>query len=455
MAEPNYKKFKLSNGIKCVLYPREEIHSVKVKVIVNTGSLDEDEMTNGLSHFIEHVVHDGTEKLPTWDAIDDYTNQYSGSTNAYTSSDHTQYYGTFPNQYVDQALFFFSQIVFHPLFKDSDIEKERAIILDELKRGEDETDFLIYRNVKENRFVDSTTPFSYEIIGTRDLLQNYKTQDLIDFYNLHYVPENTEIYIVGNIDIEKTKEYLKNHFENSIVHKNFKSKPVRKFKESYPKYSQFKINAKKKQDISQYYLTLNFPSFEYYSSTQESRSKESFLKSIVATGEFFQSILWKRLREELGIVYGIGTYTYNLNSRAMNIIQTSFDKKYLETVLKEIYIGIEQVKSGNITDTVFLAKQRKIIDTQLMQLDSPDNMINWIINQEDELETHNRALTLEEYLEFVNKLKFDEVIDIAKNIYDWQNVNIGIVSSDDPRTVEEDVKKYWNIFTSQQQGLFS
>ncbi|MCA9387045.1 insulinase family protein [Candidatus Dojkabacteria bacterium] len=453
MAEPNYTKFTLSNGIKCVLYPREEIHSVKIKVIVNVGSLDEDKTTNGLSHFIEHVVHDGTEKLPTWDAIDDYTNLYSGSTNAYTSSDHTQYYGTFPFQYIDQAIFFFSQIVLHPLLKKEDIEKERAIILDELKRGEDETDFLIYRNIKENRFINKETSFSYEVIGTRDLLLNYRKEDLIKFYEKHYVPENMEIYVVGNIDIEKTKEYLHNHFENSVVHKTFGPKTERKFKNEFPEYSGFKINAKSKKDISQYYLTLDFPTFEYYSSTQESRIKESFVKSIVASSEFFQSILWKRLREELGIVYGVGTYTYNLDTRAMNIIQTSFDKKYLETVLKEIYTGIEKILKQDLTDTVFLAKQRKIIDTQLMQLDSPDNMINWIISREDEIEIHGRGLTLDEYLEFVKKLKFNEVIEVAKNIYDWSKVNIGIVSSDDSKQVEEDVKKYWNIFTSQQQRL--
>ncbi len=452
--ELNYEKFHLENGIKCVVYPRNEIHSVKIKVIVNVGSLDEDEKTNGLSHFIEHVVHDGTEKLPTWDAVDTYTNEYSGSTNAYTSIDHTQYYGTFPSQYLNEALHFFSQIVFHPLFKESDVDKERDIILDEQMRGEDEIDYQIYKNIKDNRFTTEKSPFSYDIIGQRNLLEKFSRKSLIDFYNKYYVPDNTEIYIVGNVDIKKVREYLNNHFFETIKSKEFGRKPERIFKQKYPDYSEFSVNSRTKQDISQYYLTLTFPTFEFISSSEEEREIEKFLKSVTASSQYFQSVLWKKLREELGIVYGVGAYTYDMHSRSIHIIQTSFDKKYLETVLKEVFIGLESIKKNKITDTVFKARQKRIIDTSLMQLDNPDNMISWIINHEDEIETHGKALNINEYLDFVKRLDFKKVIETSNLIFDWGKVNIGIVSKDNSQDVENSVKESWSLFTDGQQTLF-
>lgn len=450
---PKYEKFYLDNGIKCVVYPRNEIHSIKIKVIVNVGSLDEDDSTNGLSHFIEHVVHDGTEELKTWDAIDNFTNEYSGSTNAYTSIDHTQYYGTFPSQYADKAVYFFSQIVFHPLFKESDVDKERDIILDEQKRGEDEIDYQIIRNIKGNRFESDTTPFSYDIIGKRDLLEKYSRKSLIDYYKKHYTPENTEIYIVGNVDLEKIKKALNKYFLEGIKDLEFSSKPEREFKKSFPEYSGFKINARKKQDISQYYLTLSFPTFEFQTSTEADREKENFVKNITASSQYFQSVLWKRLREELGIVYGVGSFTYDMQARSINIIQTSFDKKHLDTVLTEVYKGIESIKKNKIKDIVFKARQKRLVDTQLMKLDNPDNMINWIIDHEDEIETHGSALKLSEYLDFVRNLEFEEVIETADYLYDWSKANIGIVSKDEIDEVEEMVKEKWDLFSNGDRQL--
>lgn len=443
ITDPKYTKFILPNGVTCVIYPRKEIHSVKFKVVVNVGSLDEDKNTNGISHFIEHVVHDGTKDLPTWKDIDDYQNKYSGSTNAYTTTDHTQYYGTFPHQYFKQAAFYFSQIVLHPLFKKTDVEKERDIIIDEMTRLHDETDYLIYKNVKNQRFTKINTPFSQDVIGTKPLLEKINRKDLMDFYKKHYVPGNVEIYVVGNIDIAEAKDILTKYFYKDIENRSDLKIPG-SFKKTYPSYSQFSINALQKKDINQYYLTVTFPNPEFLLTSETDRRIESFVRSILATGQYSQSVLWKRLREELGIVYGVGSYNYDMQSRAINVIQTSFDKDHLQTVLTEIKKGIDLTKSGKVTDVVFKAKKKRIVDTQLMMLDNPDNMLGWIVNQEDELKAHGNAMRLSEFMQFVSNMKFEEVIKLSNKIFDWSQANIGIVSQDAPGVVEQKIKQIWD-----------
>jgi zinc protease len=440
----HYKTFKLPNGIKCVLYPRNEVHSVTIEVTANVGALDEDEKTNGIAHFLEHVVHDSTRDFPTWKDIDNFTNEYSGSTNAFTSLEITQFYGTFPFQYLDEALYFFSQITLHPSIKEEDVSKEREIILDEKQRYEDDVDHKQLLNIKDNRFASLNSPYSYEIIGQRELLKKFTQKDIQDFYQKYYSPANLEVYIVGNFEIEKAKELLLKHF--NIDRKS--SEIVRKYKDTYPEYSGFKINALRKDDINQYYLTVNFPSSEFKLTTIEERFTLDFLKSITASSQYFQSILWQRLREELGIVYGVSASTYDMYARSSFIISTSFDKQHLETVLTEVYKGLELVKSGKVGKNIFEARKKRLMDTMLMQLDKPERTLDWISNYEDEVIEHGRAFTISEYLEFIDQLEFEEVIKLAHKIFDWEKVNIGLVTRDEGKEVEEKVSEIWSQITN-------
>lgn len=434
----DYTSINLSNGIKCVLYQRKEIHSISVKVSVNVGSLDEDEDTNGLAHFIEHVTHDGTEDMQNWEEVEKFKNDCSASTNAYTSTELTQYYGKFPSQFSAKALYFFSQIVLHPLFKDEDVEKERKIIIDELKGYEDEIDYKVLRNIKENRFVDSNTSFSYEIIGTQDLLQKYTTQDLKNFWEKYYYPKNIEIYIVGNFDEIQIVKDLEKHFGSF---QNTSTAMTDSYKTRFPAYTGFKFDVKQKLDLDKYYLTFTFPSIDFKHFPIGKRLIVDFLEDVTASSSFFQSVLWQRLRQELGIVYGVYSSSYDLYARDMFIIETSFNKEHLKTVITEIVAGIEKVLNGSITHEVFEAKRKKIVDTQLMELDRPDNVLYWIYRKEKEIEEHGKGFLISEYLDYVNNLKFSDVLDLAKEIFDWSKLNIGVVSSQPEDVVRKEIEE--------------
>lgn len=438
-----YSKYFLPNGIKCITYKRPEIHSVNINIAIRTGALDEDEKTNGLSHFIEHVVHNGTVEMPTWQDIDKLTSDYSGSVNAFTNIDITQYYGTFPHKYLDQALYYFSQIVFHPLLKSSDIEKERAIILDEYTRHTDEVSFDVFKNLKENRFKTKNTPFAFDIIGTKKLLSNFTVEDITAFYKKHYIPENIEIYIVGNFNEEYLKKELTKLFNDSIQDKVFTFKTPRIYKKQFPEYSKYRIKAIQKSELNQYYLTISFPGLDTISSNPEDRIRQNFVANMTASSNFSQSILWKRLREELGIVYGVESWIYQMNSRAIFVIQTSFDKQYLEQVLMEVYSAINKIRNGEITDFVFNARKKRKLDTMLMRLDDPEQALAWVMNYEEQIYEHGRAFTIQKFLEFVEHVSFESVLDIAKQIYAFDKINIGIVSKDPKSEVESKAEEIW------------
>lgn len=439
----DYKKIVLPNGLTCILYKRSELHSISISIEVDVGSLDETKETNGISHLLEHLPFDGTEELPSWEKVDEFNNSISGSSNAYTSSSTTNYYGFYPYQYAKEALFYLSQLVFHPLFKEEDIEKEKEIIKDELKSRSDSIDYKVYRGVIDNRYTDTNNSYSFDVIGTEENIKRFTREEIVAHHNKYYVPSNIKIFIVGNFNDDSIEELLNEYFYLKIKDKSFNESPTREFLEVYPDYSTFRISADQKKDLDQYYLTVTFPRPEFKLTSEEKRLKLNFLSAITASGQYQQSVLWKKLREELGIVYGVSAYGWDYYNRAFTIIETSFQPQYLTQVLEEIYAGLNTIKESNINDIVFKTRQKRIIDTELMIYDSPSNVLSWIADQEKEFEFHKKFLTPDQYIEFVKNLEFKEIIELANEVYDWSKANINIVTQNSPKKLKKEVETIW------------
>jgi predicted Zn-dependent peptidase len=443
-----FNKIYLPNGIKCILYKRPEIHSVSVSVTVNVGCLDENDKNNGISHLLEHLPFNGTLNLPNWEEVDKFNNNIAGSCNAYTYLSHTKYYGTFPSQYLEQALFYFSELVFNPLLKEGDIQKERGIILDEMQRDEDTVEAKVYENLRLNRFKLNNTPYSYRVIGSEENVSGFTRDDVLEHYHKYYIPENTEIYIVGNFEEEIVKVMLERYFTDNIKDRTFSKKTERKFLKEYPEYSDFKIHALQKGDVDQYYLTATFPTYEQMKRTQKERIAVSFLSKSLASGQFQKSLLWRRLREELNLVYGVEAHQYHVYQRGVFIIETAFKPVHTEVILEELYKAIQQCITKTLSPDVFNERKKRLLDTQLMILDNPENVLSWIEDQEEELELNGKQMFIEEYLETIKNYEFEEVLEAAKNVLDLSKMNIGIVSENDPKEVEDSVTNIWNKITA-------
>lgn len=442
----DYKKIVLPNGLKCILYQRNEIHSINISLEVQTGSLDEDRKTSGISHLLEHVTFDGTRDFKDWEELDRFRNSISGSSNASTNYEETTYYGTFPSKYFDEALYYISQVGLHPTITEEAIAKERTIVLDEMKRYEDSVDHHVFRNIVENRFDNKENTYSYDIIGFIDTLNSFKSEDLKKYFNEHYTPDNMELYIVGNFEFDTLEASINKYFYEEIKDRTAK-KPERKFKKEFPAYSGFGINVKQKLDLDQYYLTITFPGTDFAGSGTVKRILMDYVEDVLASSQYFQSILWKKLREELGLVYGVSAGTGSIYNRAYAAIETSFKPENLELILTEIYKGINLIKSGKTSDEVFNLKKKRTVDSQPMRLDNPMNASNWINYIEDEKEEHNFDINLDKYLDITSEFKFEQAVELANEIYDWSKVNIGIISKEDPKEVEKKLTELWQKIT--------
>jgi predicted Zn-dependent peptidase len=448
-------KFYLDNGIKCICYQVKDIHSISINVSVKVGSLDEDENHTGLSHFLEHLAFDGTEEFRDWEQLDEFSNSISGSGNAYTSFEVTSYHGSYPYRYYDEALRYYSQLVFHPLHEPAEVEKERTIIIDELKRDEDSVDTKQLEVLVESRFTDKNTPFSRKIIGDVEKLKIYTRDDLRSFYEQNYIPENIQVYIAGNFEIDTLKASLNKYFGTKVGNgskdtadsvENKKSL-IHQYENIYPEYSGMSIDARYKGDVDQMYLTLSFPGLTQKHNAFRERLIAKFANYVTANPQFQKSILWRKLREELGMVYSIYADNISMFSRSLTYIDTSFAITNLEKAMTEIYLGIERMKEKGEGEEIFNMIVKRTIDTEEMRYDNPDQVINWIIKQDREQELHGKSYALEEYLELVKGIQFSEILQYIKDTYDWSKVNIGAVTNIVPEEMTTQLDTLWKKIT--------
>ncbi len=206
------QKTRLPNGL-CIV--SEQIHTAQsfaLGVWIDVGSRDEEPHEHGMVHFIEHLVFRGTEKR-TARKIANELESVGGYMNAFTSKDHTCYYTRALMQHFDLSLDMLADICQHPLFREADITKERAVITEEIASLQDEPEELVTDNLDELLF--DAHPYAHSISGTAKGLQKIQRADIEHFHKQHYTPERIIVSASGNIDHDKLCKQLETLFPAS------------------------------------------------------------------------------------------------------------------------------------------------------------------------------------------------------------------------------------------------
>ena len=202
----------LNNGITVIL---KEIHHVPVvsfQAYVKVGSIHEGKhLGAGISHFIEHVIDDGTERR-TRTEIDNLVEAMGNASNAYTTKDHSQYHITASRQYLAQALDLLSDCLMHPTFPSDEVEIQRGVICNELNGELDEPIQLLYDLYYETAFREH--PVRFPVGGYKELFMELGRDDLVEFYQQHYVPDNLIFIATGDFQTEEMLERIGETFQD-------------------------------------------------------------------------------------------------------------------------------------------------------------------------------------------------------------------------------------------------
>ncbi|MEG2573412.1 MAG: pitrilysin family protein, partial [Bacteroides sp.] len=195
----NYNIYTLPNGLRIIHAP--SLSKVAYcGFAVDAGTRDEQENEQGMAHFVEHLIFKGTHKRKAWHILNRMEN-VGGDLNAYTNKEETVIYSAFLTEHFPRAIELLTDIVFHSVFPQHEIDKEVEVIIDEIQSYEDTPSELIFDDFEDLIFKNH--PLGRNILGKPEQLKLFKSEDAISFVQRFYQPTNMVLFIQGNMDFKK------------------------------------------------------------------------------------------------------------------------------------------------------------------------------------------------------------------------------------------------------------
>jgi len=207
-----YQYHELKNGIRLV-HRQQRGGVAHLGVIVHAGSRDESPDQQGLAHFIEHLIFKGTQKRSNYQVLSRLEN-VGADLNAFTTKEDTSIYASIQSRYYQRAAELLSDIVFHSIFPEKEIEKEKAVVMDEINSYKDNPAEWIHDEFDEVVFKDH--PLGKNILGTKEKLKRYSRNDVLRFRDANYLPSRVVITSVANFPISKAIVVAEKYFSDVL-----------------------------------------------------------------------------------------------------------------------------------------------------------------------------------------------------------------------------------------------
>ncbi|MDQ7037814.1 MAG: pitrilysin family protein, partial [Aquificota bacterium] len=193
----------LPNGAKLIVKPREDTEAVAIHVWFRVGSAYEKYDEKGMAHFLEHMLFNGSEKYP-YGEIERIIESLGGNINAGTSKDFTYYHVEIASPYWKTALEVLYQLTMKALLSEDMIEKEKPIVIEELRRGKDNPSTVLWETFEKTAY--KVSPYRFPIIGFEETISRFTRDQILEFYRNFYQPRNMAVVVVGKVDPKEVEE---------------------------------------------------------------------------------------------------------------------------------------------------------------------------------------------------------------------------------------------------------
>lgn len=446
----------LDSGLTLVTVPLPGITSVAALALVGVGSRYEDQQTQGLAHFYEHLSVMGTEKYPTNFDFTHKIEEVGADFNAFTGEEYTGYYIKTESRHLPMSLDMLSQLLIHPLLKQSEIDRERLVILEEIKMREDTPQIKVADRMVELLFRGSG--LGLPGTGTPEVVSKLKQIDFQQLKQQHYVGSNIILILAGNLG---EKSYARDNKTNkivSLVNKSFAGLHSGKstMPESYTK--TMGSSSGKRQVISnieiikkstdQVHICIGFLG---YSRQDPQRYAQSLLSVILGSG--FTSRLFQKIRQEKSLAYSIGSDSELFSDTGVFAIQAGVDHNRLQEAVQTIWKELQVIKRQELTTTTNqpLAAQSGITPKELrkakdylrgklvLRLEDPLNLAMYYGGQQL---LEQKILTWSQVLEKVEQVTIEDLEQAAQYIFNPDNMSIVVIGNQKLDITPDEIKSW-------------
>jgi len=402
------QKWVLPNGLTIIVQEDRSAPVASVQAWCATGSIDEDaHLGAGLSHILEHMLFKGTKTRST-NEIAQKIQDVGGYINAYTSFDRTVFWIDVPKDGVATALGVLGDAMMNSTLPPEEYRKEQEVIRREFAMGMDDPDrvagLLLFGTAYQRH------PYRFPVIGEIEIYNQLTQEQVMQYYKTRYVPNNLTFIVVGDVDAEKVRQQLTELFtpypEKSLKPVFIPAEP--------PQLGRREVHREFPTELTHLSLAWHIPEV-----TNPDVPALDLLSTILGDGR--SSRLYRRVREEAGLAFGIGAFSYTPGDPGLFGIDATVDPKKREAAEQLVMGIVDEVKQAGVTAEE-LTKAKKILLSHhlgaltTMRGQASDTGSNWLL-------TRNLNFS-RDYLAAVQKVTLDDIKRVAANYLTDSNLTV-------------------------------
>jgi zinc protease len=402
------RKWVLPDGLTLIVQEDRSAPVASVQAWCATGSIDEDERLGaGLSHILEHMLFKGT-KTKSTNAIAQKIQDVGGYINAYTSFDRTVFWIDVPKAGVETALDILSDAMMNSTLPPEEYVKEQEVIRREFAMGFDDPDRMAGQLLFATAY--QRHPYRLPVIGQMEIYNQLTQEQVMQYYKSRYVPNNLTFVVVGDVDGEKVHQQLANFFKD---YPEQSLKPIFIPPEP-PQLGRREVHNEFATELTRLSLAWHVPEV-----THPDVPALDLLAGILGDGR--SSRLYRRVREEAGLAFGVSAFSYTPGDPGLFGIDATVDPKKREATQEMILRLVEEVKQAGVTAEE-LSKARKtslshhLATLTTMRGQASDVGGNWLL-------TRNLNFT-RDYLAAIQKVTLDDIRRVATTYLTDQNLTV-------------------------------
>lgn len=401
------QKHVLDNGVRVLIEELPHVHSAAIGFWVDTGTKNETEENNGISHFIEHMMFKGTSKRTSL-AIAQALEDTGGSLNAFTDKEMTCYYARVLDDQVELAIDVLSDMLLNSTMDPVEIRREKKVVLEEIKMYEDTPDELVQDLFSQIFWRDH--PLGRAIVGTRQSVRRTTREDIFAYMDEFYTPDRLVVSVAGNVSTSDVLRQLEGTVGRLRRH-------GKKLEEAAPEpVSTTKLKYK---DIEQAHVVIGTQGLPV---THKDRYVLTVLDSLLGGG--MSSRLFQEVREKRGLAYTIASFEILYRRAGIFGIYAATNPKSLQQVVDLSLAEVEKVKEGGITEDELQRAKQQLRGSLLLSLEVPRHRMSRMARNELYF---GRLIPPAEVIDEIEAVGLEDIQRLTRDLFDPRYLTTTVV----------------------------
>ena len=394
----------LKNGIRLV-HKQQKGGVAHLGIVVHAGSRDEDNNQQGLAHFIEHLIFKGTQKRSNFQVLSRLEN-VGADLNAFTTKEDTSIYASIQSKYYGRASELLADIVFNSIFPEKEIEKEKAVVVDEINSYKDNPAEWIHDEFDELIF--GNHPLGRNILGTQAKLKRFTRQDVLRFHNDNYQPHRIVITSIANISNAKAVAIAEKYFSEFVsvlslnARERFSGYVPRQLTQKYSRH--------------QAHAVIGSTACSIY---DERRYAMSLLNNILG-GPAMNSRLNLALREKNGIAYNLESNYQPFSDTGLFSIYCGTDDTLMPRAIELIHIELSKLREIKLSPTALHTSLRQLKGQIAISLESHQNEM---LSNGKSMLVYGKVHSVEEIYRKIDGITSSDLQDLANEVFALSNLS--------------------------------